>query len=131
MIYEPEVVRLLNGWVFRCFYTLFEQGAFLRSRNDLQRLVECAGIALEGVEDRMVIPELSIGLMSHASTCLSAHPPERLRIPSRGERIHASGRIPLRSGNKIHSGFVQVFGSDRKGFLTDPPFESRMPDIWV
>jgi hypothetical protein len=56
VISEPEAVRPSDGCFFRCFCAIFEQGAFLRSRDDLQRLVECAGIALESVEDRMVSP---------------------------------------------------------------------------
>jgi len=56
VIYEPETVRPRDGWFFRCFYALFEQGAFLRSRDDLQRLVTRGGIALESVEDHMVSP---------------------------------------------------------------------------
>jgi len=56
VLYEPEAVRALDGWFFRCFYALFEQGAFLRSRDDLQSLVESAGISLEVVENRMVSP---------------------------------------------------------------------------
>lgn len=56
VIYKPEAVRPSDGWFFRCFYAIFEQGAFLRSRKDLQQLVGLAGIALESVEDRMVSP---------------------------------------------------------------------------
>lgn len=56
VIYEPETVRPTDGWFFRFFYAMFEQGAFLRSRCDLQRLVKDAGIDLNVVEDRMVSP---------------------------------------------------------------------------
>ena len=56
MIYEPEAVRPSDGWVFRCFYALFDQGVFLRSRNELQCLVERAGIVLDLVEDRLMSP---------------------------------------------------------------------------
>ena len=56
VIYEPEAVRPSDGWFFRFFYACFEQGVFLRSREDLQRLVERAGITLQSVEDRMAYP---------------------------------------------------------------------------
>lgn len=56
VIYEPEAVRASDSWFLRCFYAIFEQGTFLRSRNALQDLVERAGINLESVEDRMVSP---------------------------------------------------------------------------
>lgn len=56
VIYEPEAPRPSDGWVLRKFYAYFEQGAFLRSRDVLQRLVERAGITLRSVEDRMVSP---------------------------------------------------------------------------
>lgn len=51
-----EIGRPTDGWFFRWFYAHFEQGIFLRSRNDLQRLVERSGIILESIEDRMVSP---------------------------------------------------------------------------
>jgi SAM-dependent methyltransferase len=56
VIYEPEAVRELDGWFLRCFYSLFEQGVFLRSRDDLLRLVESGGIDIETVEERMISP---------------------------------------------------------------------------
>ncbi len=56
VIYEPEAVKSSDGWFFRFFYALFEQGVFLRSREDLLRLVERAGITLQSVEDRMISP---------------------------------------------------------------------------
>lgn len=56
VIYEPEAVRDQDGWFFRLFYALFEQGAFLRSRDALEALVIGAGVKLEQIEDRMVSP---------------------------------------------------------------------------
>jgi SAM-dependent methyltransferase len=56
VIYEPEAVRPSDGWFLRAFYTLFEQGTFLRTSSNLQRLVEDGGIALDTVEVRMVSP---------------------------------------------------------------------------
>lgn len=56
VIYEPEAVRPSDSLFSRCFCAIFEQGGFMRSRNDLQRLVESAGITLESIEDRMVSP---------------------------------------------------------------------------
>lgn len=56
VIYEPEAVRPSDGWLMRCFYTSFEQGTFLRTRDELRCLVEESGIFLETVEDRMIIP---------------------------------------------------------------------------
>lgn len=56
VIYEPEAVKASDGWLLRFFYSNFEQGIFLRSREDLLCLVERAGIALQSVEDRMVSP---------------------------------------------------------------------------
>lgn len=56
VIYEPEAPRPSDSLIARCFCAVFEQGAFLRSRNELRRLAEYAGIDLESVEDRMVSP---------------------------------------------------------------------------
>lgn len=56
VIYEPEAVRDIDGWFFRAFYALFEQGAFLRTCDALRLLVESSGIELSSVEDRMVSP---------------------------------------------------------------------------
>ena len=56
VIYEPEIPRPDDGWFFRFFYANFEQGKFLRSRDDLQKLVQCSGINLDFVEDRMISP---------------------------------------------------------------------------
>jgi SAM-dependent methyltransferase len=56
VIYEPEAVRPTDGWLLRSYYALFEQGLFLRTRDNLQRLVESAGIALELIEDSMMSP---------------------------------------------------------------------------
>ena len=39
VIYEPEAIRPGDGWLLRYFYAHFEQGTFLRSRDDLKRLV--------------------------------------------------------------------------------------------
>lgn len=61
VIYEPEAVRPEDGWFFRCFYALFEQGTFLRSRNELNNLVERSGIVVGSIEDRMVSP----GIVKH------------------------------------------------------------------
>jgi cyclopropane fatty-acyl-phospholipid synthase-like methyltransferase len=56
VIYEPEAVRDKDGWFFRLFYALFEQGAYLRSRDALEALVTRAGVKIHRVEDRMVSP---------------------------------------------------------------------------
>jgi SAM-dependent methyltransferase len=56
VIYEPEAIRTSDGWFLRFFYSSFEQGVFLRFREDLLSLVERAGIVLQSVEDRMVSP---------------------------------------------------------------------------
>lgn len=56
VIYEPEAPRPSDGWLLHLFCAHFEQGAFLRSRDDLRKLVERSGIDLESVEDRMVSP---------------------------------------------------------------------------
>lgn len=56
VIYEPEAVKPTDGWFMRSFYARFEQGVFLRTRNDLQALVERSGIFIETIEDRMVSP---------------------------------------------------------------------------
>lgn len=56
VIYEPEAVRDQDGWFFRLFYALFEQGKYLRSRGALEDLVKGAGIKIRLIEDRMVSP---------------------------------------------------------------------------
>lgn len=56
VIYEPEAVRAGDGWFFRLFYTLLEQGAHLRSRAALETLVRRAGVSLDRTEDRMISP---------------------------------------------------------------------------
>lgn len=56
VIYEPESPRPSDNWILHKFCSNFEQGAFLRTRNVLRRLVECGGINLEAVEYRMVSP---------------------------------------------------------------------------
>ncbi len=56
VIYEPEAVREKDGWFFRFFYALFEQGAYLRSRDTLEALIKRAGVKIHRVEDRMVSP---------------------------------------------------------------------------
>lgn len=56
VIYEPEAVRDQDGYFFRLFYALFEQGAYLRSRDALEQLVTRAGVKLARIEDRMVSP---------------------------------------------------------------------------
>lgn len=56
VIYEPEAVRAKDGWFFRFFYALFEQGTYLRSRDALEALVTRAGIKIHRIEDRMVSP---------------------------------------------------------------------------
>jgi ubiquinone/menaquinone biosynthesis C-methylase UbiE len=56
VVYEPEAVKAADSWFLHFFYSHFEQGSFLRVREDLLRLVERAGIALQVVEDRMVSP---------------------------------------------------------------------------
>lgn len=60
VIYEPEAVRDQDGWFFRLFYALFEQGAYLRSRDALETLVTRAGVNLDRIEDRMVSPGIVI-----------------------------------------------------------------------
>lgn len=56
VIYEPEAVRDKDGCFFRLFYALFEQGAYLRSRDALEALVTRAGVKIHRIEDRMVSP---------------------------------------------------------------------------
>jgi ubiquinone/menaquinone biosynthesis C-methylase UbiE len=56
VICEPEALKASDGWFLHFFYSKFEQGNFLRLREDLIRLVERAGIALQSVEDRMISP---------------------------------------------------------------------------
>lgn len=56
VIYEPEAVREADGWFFRLFYALLEQGAHLRSRAALEALVRGAGVSIDRSEDRMISP---------------------------------------------------------------------------
>jgi cyclopropane fatty-acyl-phospholipid synthase-like methyltransferase len=56
VIFEPEKLRASDGWFLHFFYANFEQGVFLRFREDLLRLVESAGITLHTVEDRRLGP---------------------------------------------------------------------------
>lgn len=56
VIYEPEAPRPSNGWLLRFFCHRFEQGAFLRSRDDLISLIEQGGITLDFVDDTIVRP---------------------------------------------------------------------------
>ena len=79
VIYEPERARPSDGWFFRCFCTIFEQGAFLRSRDALQRLVEGAGIVLETVEDRMVSPGIVKRPYVARFNLLVGTPPEKFQ----------------------------------------------------
>jgi ubiquinone/menaquinone biosynthesis C-methylase UbiE len=58
VICEPEALRKTDGWFLHFFYANFEQGGFLRFREDLVRLVERGGIALQSIEDRMISPGL-------------------------------------------------------------------------
>jgi cyclopropane fatty-acyl-phospholipid synthase-like methyltransferase len=59
VIFEPEAVRPSDGWFLRFFYANFEQGLYLRVRDDLRRLVEHAGIDLELIEDRRLGPGIT------------------------------------------------------------------------
>jgi len=56
VIYEPEALKSSDSKLMRFFYNNFEQGLFLRSRNELCRLVKQAGCNLRSIEDRMVSP---------------------------------------------------------------------------
>lgn len=56
VIYEPEALKESDGWIFRFFYGHFEQGAFLRSRDELKNLIERGGIMIKSIEDSMVSP---------------------------------------------------------------------------
>lgn len=56
VIYEPEALKESDDKIFRFFYGHFEQGAFLRTREALQTLVERSGIRVKSIEDRMVSP---------------------------------------------------------------------------
>lgn len=58
VIYEPEVPRVNDNWLLHFFCKRFEQGEYLRSRNELQRIIEAAGILLESIQDRMISPGL-------------------------------------------------------------------------
>jgi hypothetical protein len=56
VIFEPEKLKPSDDWFLRFFLATFEQGVFLRFREDLLRLVERAGITLHTVEDRKLGP---------------------------------------------------------------------------
>jgi ubiquinone/menaquinone biosynthesis C-methylase UbiE len=56
VIFEPEKLKPSDDWFLRFFCANFEQGVFLRFREDLLRLVERAGIKLHTVEDRRLGP---------------------------------------------------------------------------
>ena len=56
VIFEPERLKESDSRFLHFFYANFEQGGFLRFREDLLRLVERAGITLHTVEDRKVGP---------------------------------------------------------------------------
>jgi ubiquinone/menaquinone biosynthesis C-methylase UbiE len=56
VICEPEALKASDGWFLHFFYSKFEQGNFLRFREDLIELVERSGITLQSVEDRMITP---------------------------------------------------------------------------
>ena len=56
IVCEPEALRSSDGWFMHFFYSKFEQGQFLRFREDLQHLVQTAGIVLHSVEERMITP---------------------------------------------------------------------------
>jgi SAM-dependent methyltransferase len=58
IIFEPEKLKASDGRFLHFFYANFEQGEFLRFREDLRSLVERAGITLHTVEDREVTPGL-------------------------------------------------------------------------
>jgi SAM-dependent methyltransferase len=58
VIFEPEKPNPSDGRFLHFFHDNFEQGEFLRFREDLQSLVERAGIALHTVEDRRLTPSL-------------------------------------------------------------------------
>jgi ubiquinone/menaquinone biosynthesis C-methylase UbiE len=56
VICEPEALKASDGWFLHFFYSKFEQGNFLRFREDLIELVERSGITLQSVEDQMITP---------------------------------------------------------------------------
>lgn len=56
VIYEPEIPKDNDNWLLHFFCKRFEQGKYLRSRDELQRLIVAAGILLESVQDRMISP---------------------------------------------------------------------------
>lgn len=56
VIYEPEALHDKDGWFFRLFYTLFEQGIYLRSRDALEALVTRAGVKVKRIEDQLICP---------------------------------------------------------------------------
>jgi SAM-dependent methyltransferase len=56
VICEPEALKASDGGFLHFFYSRFEQGNFLRFREDLLQLVQHAGITLQSVEDRMITP---------------------------------------------------------------------------
>jgi SAM-dependent methyltransferase len=58
VIFEPEKPNASDGRFLHFFHDNIEQGEFLRFREDLQSLVERAGIALHTVEDRRLTPSL-------------------------------------------------------------------------
>ena len=58
VVCEPEALKASDGWFLHFFYSKFEQGKFLRFREDLIELVERSGIKLQSVEDRMIAPSI-------------------------------------------------------------------------
>lgn len=55
IISEPEALRSTDNLIFRIFYKL-EQGMFLRSRDELERLIEQSGATIELSEDCLISP---------------------------------------------------------------------------
>lgn len=56
IISEPEALRPNDGYFMRLFHSLFEQGANLRSRAELEALATEAGMVIDLVEDHMISP---------------------------------------------------------------------------
>lgn len=55
IISEPEAVRPSDNRLFKLFYNL-EQGQFLRSRAELERLILATGIQIDSSEDHLIYP---------------------------------------------------------------------------
>lgn len=55
VISEPEALKASDNRIFKFFYKL-EQGLYLRSRSDLERLVISSGAKIESSEDCLINP---------------------------------------------------------------------------